>query len=154
MNSIPTTLWPFPAFSAFSAFPYQAAFGFDDKLVENWRKMMGLNNDFAKSWFGEAQFDMASWFVPQDPEELYARQWTNQMPFLSIPLHYATAMLELGAATQRAWIDSWGRMFGATSLLPAMPVMPDIAAVATPDGDVVDVPAVAIRETPRKGKSH
>lgn len=78
------------------------------------------------------------------------------MPFLSIPMHYATAMLEQGAAMQRTWLDSWGRMFGMfglPTLLPAMPVMPDIAAVATSGGDIVDVPAVAVRETPRKGKS-
>jgi hypothetical protein len=150
MNSLPPTLWPFPAFS------FQGAYALDDKMIENWRKMMGLNADFAKSWMDEAQFDWASCFMPQDPEELYARQWTNQMPFFSIPMHYATAMLEQGAAMQRAWLDNWGRMFGMfgmPTLLPAMPVMPDIAAVATSEGDIVDVPAVTVRETPRKGKS-
>jgi len=150
MNSLPPTLWPFPNF------PFQAAYALDDKMIENWRKLMGLNTDFAKSWTDEAQFDWASCFVPQEPEELYARQWTNQMPFLSIPMHYATAMLELGAATQRAWMDGWGRLLGLPVLLPALPVMPDIAAVATSEGEIVDVPAVAVRETPhpRKGKAH
>ncbi|SDC62962.1 Phasin protein [Cupriavidus sp. YR651] len=150
MNSIPPTLWPMPAFT------FQAFGALDDQLLDNWRKMMGLNSDFAKSWIDETQFDWAACFMPQDPEEFYARQWTSQMPLMSIPLHYATAMLELGAASQRAWVDAWGRLLGVPILLPAMPVMPDIAAVATASGDVVDVPAVTVRETPqpRKNKAH
>ena len=153
MQSNPTALWanwPMPPFA------FQAFASFDDKMIENWQKLMGLNTDFTKSIVEEAQFDWASCFVPQDPEELYARQWTSQMPLLSIPLHYATAMLELSAATQRAWMDAWGHMLGLPVLLPAMPVMPDVTAVATASGEVVDVPAVQVRETarPRKNGSH
>lgn len=142
----PWATWPMPAFT-FSAFS-----SFDDKMLENWRKLMGLNTDFTRSMIEETQFDWASCFMPQDPEELYARQWSCQMPLMSIPMHYATAMLELGAATQRAWMDAWGHMLGMPALLPAMPVMPDVAAVATKSGEVVDVPAVTIRETPRPRK--
>ena len=150
MPGNPTTFWaswPVPPFA------YQAFAPFDEKMIENWQRLMGLNTDFTKSIVEETQFDWASCFMPQDPEELYARQWTNQMPMLSIPLHYATAMMELGAATQRAWMDAWGHFFGLPALLPAMPVMPDIAAVATSSGEVVDVPAVQVRETPRSRKS-
>ncbi|MCM3607821.1 polyhydroxyalkanoate granule-associated phasin [Cupriavidus pauculus] len=139
--------WPMPAFTL------QAFVPFDNSLLENWQKMMGLNTDFTTSMMQEAQFDWASCFMPQEPEELYARQWTSQIPMLSIPLHYATAMLELGAATQRMWMDAWGHLLGVPALLPAMPVMPDIAAVATASGDVIDVPAVQVRETPRARKS-
>ena len=149
MQSTPpvaSTLWPMPAFT------FQAFASIDDTAIESWRKFMGLNADFTRSMFEETQFDWASCFVPQEPEELYARQWSSQFPFMSIPLHYATAMVELAAATQRAWMDSWGHMLGLPMLLPVMPVMSDIAAAA-PDGDVEDVPAAAIRETPRKGKA-
>ncbi len=157
MSSIPPTTppifwpaWPIPGFT------FQAFASIDDTMLENWRKMMGLNTDFTRSMFEETQFDWMSCFMPQDPEELYVRQWGNQMPMMSIPMHYATAMLELGAATQRAWMDAWGHMLGMPALLPALPVMPDIAAVATKSGEVVDVPAVAIRETPhpRKPRAH
>lgn len=157
MQSNPMSLWatwPMPPFTL-------QAFGqIDDKMIENWQKFMGLNSDFAKSMVSEAQFDWASCFVPQDPEELYARQWTNQMPMLSIPLHYATAMMELGAATQRAWMDAWGRMLGWPMLLPDLAVMPNADAPGTdgPNGangasGVEDVPAANIRETPRSRKS-
>lgn len=153
MQSNSPTLWPTWPMPPFS---FQAFASIDDTMLANWQKMMGLNSDFTRSIMEEAQFDWASCFMPQDPEELYARQWGNQMPMLSIPLHYATAMLELGAATQRAWIDAWGHLLGMPMLLPAMPVMPDIAAVATSSGEVVDVPAVTVRETPngRKSKPH
>lgn len=158
MQSQPTNpwaAWPFQPF-AFPPAAFQPFAAFDNKLLENWQKMMGLNADFSRSIVEETQFDWASCFMPQDPEELYARQWTSQMPLMSIPLHYANAMLELGAATQRAWMDAWGHWLGLPVLLPAMPVMPDVSAVPTPSGDVVDVPAVHVRETSRerKGNSH
>lgn len=146
--------WPSP-FASYAFAPFAQFVPFDQKLLENWQKFMGLNSDFTRAMTEEAQFDWASCFVPQDPEEFYARQWTSQMPMMSIPLHYATAMLELGAATQRAWMDAWGHMLGLPALLPAMPVMPDVAAVATASGDVVDVPAVKIREPRgRKDSAH
>ncbi|KAI3590848.1 hypothetical protein D9X30_4333 [Cupriavidus sp. U2] len=157
MQSQPTNPWATWPFQPF-AFPpaFQPFATFDNKLLENWQKMMGLNADFSRSIVEETQFDWASCFMPQDPEELYARQWTSQMPLMSIPLHYANAMLELGAATQRAWMDALGHWLGVPVLLPAIPVMPDIAAVATAKGDVVDVPAVHVRESARerKGNSH
>jgi len=140
------------------AFAFQAFMPIDDTLLEGWRKLMGLNNDFARSMFEEAQFDWASCLVAQEPEELYAREWSCQMPFLSIPMHYASAVIELTAATQRAWVDAWGHMLGLPMLLPVMPGMPGMTAIttatATADTRVVDVPASAIRETPhpRKGK--
>lgn len=138
--------WPMPPFT------FQA-FAFDDQFVANWQKLMGLNTDFTTSMMQEAQFDWASCFVPQEPEELYARQWASQMPLLSMPMHYVTAMLELGAATQRTWMDTWGRMLGLPTLFEAVPVMPDVSAAATASGEVVDVPAVDIQETPRPRKA-
>lgn len=176
MQSQATTVWatwPFQPFafppaalpSAIpSAFPpaFPAAFSmfapFDGKLLENWQKMMGLNADFTRSILEETQFDWTSCFVPQDPEELYARQWNNQMPLMSIPMHYASAMLELGVSTQRAWMDAWGHLLGMPALMPAMPWMPGAAAAdAASDAtaDVAeDVPAAAVRETPRTRKSN
>jgi len=135
------------------AFAFQAFVPIDDTLLEGWRKLMGLNNDFARSMFEEAQFDWASCLVAREPEDLYVREWSCQVPFLSIPMHYASAIIELTAATQRAWVDAWGHMFGLPALLP---VMPGMTAAATAGTDVVDVPASAIRETPhpRKGKAH
>jgi hypothetical protein len=139
------------------AFAFQSFVSIDDTLIESWRKFMGLNTDFVRSMFEEAQFDWASCLVAQEPEELYVREWSCQVPFLSIPMHYATAMLELAAATQRTWADAWGHMFG----LPLLPA--DVAAVAaaaaaasTAGANVVDVPASAIRETPhpRKDKAN
>ncbi|PLQ00742.1 phasin family protein [Cupriavidus pauculus] len=163
-STTPWAIWPFQPF-AFPPAAFQPFAAFDNKLLENWQKMMGLNADFSRSIAEETQFDWASCFMPQDPEELYARQWTNQMPMMSIPLHYMNAMLELGAATQRAWMDTWGHWLGLPALLPTMsmmpvmpvmPVMPDVSAAPTAKGDVVDVPAGRVRETPRerKGNSH
>ncbi|WP_216643995.1 polyhydroxyalkanoate granule-associated phasin [Cupriavidus pauculus] len=143
MPSNPTTFWATWAMPATFPFPAFAPFG-DAKVMETWQKFMGLNTDFTKSMTEEAQFDWASFFVPQDPEELYARQWNNQMPLLSIPLHYASAMMELGAATQRAWMDAWGHMLG-------MPALATAATDAAADA-VVDVPAAQVRETPRPRK--
>jgi hypothetical protein len=54
------------------AFTLQAFVPFDNSLLENWQKMMGLNTDFTTSMMQEAQFDWASCFMPQEPEELYA----------------------------------------------------------------------------------
>lgn len=145
MQSIPPTLWPMTAF-----FPHLQALNTADgqQLTENWSKLMGLNTDFARSMFDEARFDWASMFVVQDPESLYARQLTNQMPALAIPLHYVTAMMELGCASQRAWLDTWGHWFGMPGLLPAEPSA----------SNVEDVPRHNIRETPHpravKSKHH
>lgn len=149
----PTLLWPtWPV----PPFTVQAFASFDDKMFDSWRKLMGLNTDFAQSMMEETQFDWASCFMPQDPEEFYVRQWSSQIPLLSIPLRYATAMVELGAATQRYWMDAWGHVLGIPMLLPPMPATADVAAAAAHDGDVEDVPAAAIRETPhpRKSKPH
>ncbi len=151
-SPVAATMWPMPAFS------FQAFVSLDDTTLKHWHKFLGLNADFARSMFEEAQFDWASCFVPQDPEDFYVREWSCQIPFLTIPLHYATAMVELAATTQRAWMDAWGHMFQLPTLLPPASLLPavmaDVAATA-PDGIVEDVPAAAIRETPhpRKGKS-
>ncbi|WP_423195739.1 MULTISPECIES: hypothetical protein [unclassified Cupriavidus] len=150
MQSIPPTLWPMTAF-----FPHLQAFASADgqQLTENWSRWMGLNTDFARSMFDEARFDWASMFVPQDPESLYVRQMTNQVPMLSIPLHYASALMELGCQSQRVWMDTWGHWLGMPSLLMG-------TAPADQPGarNVEDVPHTRIRETPHprgaKSKSH
>jgi hypothetical protein len=140
-------------------FAFQAFVSIDDTLIESWRKLMGLNTDFVRSMLEEAQFDWASCLVAKEPEDLYVREWSCQAPFLTIPMHYATAMMELTAATQRAWVDAWGHMFGLPALLPTMADFTATAAAVTAGAaglDVVDVPASAIRETPhpREGKTH
>ncbi|KWW35592.1 hypothetical protein ACUXAV_002076 [Cupriavidus metallidurans] len=155
MQSTPpaaATLWPMPTFS------FQALKSFDHTAMDGWHKFMGLNADFTRSMFEEVQFDWASCFVPQDPEDFYVREWSCQIPLLSIPLRYATAMIELTASTQRAWMDAWGHMFGLPVLPTPLSLMPaavtDMPAAA-PSGEVEDVPAASIRETPhpRKGKA-
>jgi len=146
MQSIPPTLWPMTAF-----FPHLQAMGDaveGRQLNDNWARLMGLNNDFARSMFDEARFDWASMFVMQDPESLYVRQMTNQIPALSIPLHYASALIELGCAQQRAWLDVWGHWFG----VPGTLIPPATDAAHT---DVEDVPRHAIRETRHpRSKAH
>lgn len=145
MQSIPPTLWPMTAF-----FPHMQAMGAVEgqQWNENWARLMGLNTDFARSMFDEARFDWASMFVMQDPESLYVRQMTNQIPALTIPLHYASALLELGCASQRAWLDVWGHWLG----------LPAVLVAGNADGDVEDVPRHAIRETrhprPRRSREH
>ncbi|MEN7530271.1 hypothetical protein [Cupriavidus sp. DL-D2] len=133
----------FTAPLAASLTPFNPFVPFDNTVLNSWYKFVGLNTDFAKSMSEEAQFDWASLFVPQDPEDLYARQLTNQIPFLSIPLHYATSMMELGAATQRAWVDAWGHLLN-------LPVL--TATTESPENGVKDVPAAQVRETPRSRK--
>jgi len=148
MQSIPPTLWPMTAF-----FPHLQAMGAVEgqQFTESWARLMGLNTDFARSMFDEARFDWASMFVVQDPESAYVRQMTNQIPMLSIPLHYASALLELGCASQRAWLDTWGHWLGMPAILAS--------ASAAENGDgAEDVPQHAIRETrhlrARNGKPH
>ncbi|QWE96383.1 hypothetical protein [Cupriavidus sp. EM10] len=65
-NSEPWAAWPFQPF-AFPPAAFQPFAAFDNKLLENWQKMMGLNADFSRSIVEETQFDWASYFVPQDP---------------------------------------------------------------------------------------
>ncbi|RZT30805.1 polyhydroxyalkanoate granule-associated phasin [Cupriavidus agavae] len=143
---------PFASLASFNPLAQLPQFAtLDQDVVKSWYKFVGLNTDFTKSMTEEAQFDWASWFVPQDPEEMVARQWTSQMPFLSIPLHYATSMMELGAATQRAWMDAWGRMLNVPGLAAEAGEAVGEAADA-----ITDVPASSIRETPkpRKDRAH
>jgi hypothetical protein len=134
---------------------FQALTSFDHSAMEGWHKFMGLNADFTRSMFEEVQFDWASCFVPQDPRTFTCANGRARSRSCRSPL-YASHDRTNGS-TQRAWMDAWGHMFGPVlptplSLMPA--ALTDMPAAA-PKGEVEDVPAASIRETPhpRKGKA-
>lgn len=82
------------------------------ELAASWQRLAELNSDYMKAMLEEAQFDWASsWFV-QDPESLYAREWSCQTPMLSIGVHYMTALAEISAAMPAQWMQAWGLAWG------------------------------------------
>jgi hypothetical protein len=81
-------------------------------LAASWRRLADLNAEYLKAMLEEAQFDWASsWFV-QDPESLYAREWSCQTPMLSIGVHYMAALAEISAAMPVQWMQAWSLAWG------------------------------------------
>ena len=132
----------FPA-AAFPAGPFD--FGaMSEHLAQFQQRLADLNASFAREMSGEVGFDWATCFSTADVQELYVRQLGNEVPLLTIPVHYVSAVMDLCAAAQRAWIDGCVQMFGLTPWFAPLGLM---HAAQTPGEAVVDVPPSVVRET-------
>jgi hypothetical protein len=91
------------------------------------------------------------------PEDFYVREWSCQIPLLSIPLRYASHDRTNGlhAARMDGCLGSHVRLPVLPTPLSLMPAALTDMPAAAPKGEVEDVPAASIRETPhpRKGKA-
>lgn len=139
MMTATQAFWPFPAFFTAGFASLQQFQTMQADLAETWRRMAELNLEFARSMADELRFDAVGLLMEHDPEALYAREIAVEMPLLSGPLHYASAMLDLLARAQQKWLDGWGHVFMQGPLT-------DWTAGAQA---VTDIPAWLVRETPR-----